>query len=33
MPVGIKFAAKSEFVDRAFLTDGGDDILEHPPIG
>ena len=33
MPVGMALAAEAEFVDRAFLADRGDDVLQHPPVG
>ena len=33
MPVGTALAAEAEFVDRAFLADRGDDVLQHAPVG
>ena len=33
MAIGVAFAAETELVNRAFLADRGDDVLQHPAIG
>ena len=33
MAIGVAFASQPQFVDRAFLADRGDDVLQHAAIG